>query len=111
MDNIKDNAYYVNKMLTDIEFIMAHTDGISKDGLMADEVLLDSVMFRLIQISENSGRLGDDFKSRRPHIMWRAIKGMRNRIVHDYCEVDIGVVYETAVKDIPTLHKQLTESM
>ena len=107
MDNIKSNEYFLKKMIVDLEFIVKHTKNLSIDEFKNDEILQDSVMFRLIQVSENSDRLKDDFKARHSAIAWRAIKGMRNRIVHDYGEVDIKVVYDTVANDIPDLLEQL----
>ena len=60
-------------------------------------------MFRLIQISENSDKLTDDFKLYNSTIPWRAIKGLRNRIVHEYGNVDMSVVYDTIKNDLPQL--------
>ena len=61
----------------------------------------DLVMFRLIQISENSNKLTDNFKNYYTDMPWRATKGLRNRIVHDYGQVDLSVVYDTIKYDIP----------
>lgn len=109
MDNKKDNEYYIKKIVTDIEFIISNTKGLTEEQLAQNEVLLDSVMFRLIQISENSDRLTSDFKAAFNQIPWRAIKGMRNRIVHDYGYVDLTVIYNTIVNDLPPLVGQLRD--
>ena len=60
----------------------------------------------VIQISENTDKLTDDFKLYYNAIPWRAVKGMRNRIVHDYGNVDLSVVYDTVINDIPQLLKE-----
>lgn len=57
MDNVKNDAYYVKKMLKDISFILGNTKGITLQQLTNNEILCDSVLFRLIQISENSVKL------------------------------------------------------
>ena len=75
--------------------------------LEENEVLMDSVMFRLIQVSENSDKLTEDFKAYHSVIPWRAMKGMRNRIVHEYGNVDMTVVYDTVKNDIPDLLSEL----
>lgn len=103
MDNVKNDAYYVKKMLKDIKFIMEKTEGLTLEELEENEVLCDSVLFRLIQISENSGKLTPVFKETNKVIPWQAIKGMRNRIVHEYGEVELGVVYQTITEDIPEI--------
>ena len=107
MDNIKNDDYYVNKLLKDIKFIIEKTKGITLNELEENEVLCDSVLFRLIQISENSTKLTTDFKNSCKDIPWQAIKGMRNRIVHDYGEVEFTIVYQTITEDIPDICKKL----
>lgn len=103
MDNKKDDVYYVNKIITDLAFILKQTTGLTQSALENNEILVDSVMFRLIQVSENSAKLTDEFKELYKTVPWRAIKGMRNKIVHEYGNVDMSVIYETVINDIPLL--------
>ncbi len=111
MDNPKNDAYYCRKIADDLRFIIAHTENLAYAELAENEVLVDSIMFRLIQVSENSDRLTDDFKVRHQSIPWRAVKGMRNRIVHQYGDVDLSVVYDTVKHDIPALLDAITEAL
>lgn len=103
MDNVKNDAYYLQKMLTDIRFMINKTAGITLAALKENEVLCDSVLFRLIQISESSVKLSQAFKNQHREIPWQAIKGMRNKIVHEYGDVDFSVIYQTITEDIPEL--------
>lgn len=107
MDNTKDDRYYLDRILTDLHFIMVHTQDMSLEELEDNEVLQDCVMFRLIQISENSDKLTPYLKDHHPEIAWRALKGMRNRIVHNYGGVDMGIIYDTVINDIPATWKML----
>lgn len=107
MDNKKDNQYYVKKIITDLKFIIEHTENLTRAEFEDNEILIDSVMFRLIQISENSDKLTDEFKTHYSSIPWRALKGMRNRIVHEYGNVDLSVVYNTVKNDLPSLLHEL----
>lgn len=111
MDNIKDNAYYVKKMLKDIRFIMENTAGITLRELETNEVLCDSVLFRLIQISENSVKLTSEFKEEHNDIPWQAIKGMRNKIVHEYGDVEFDIVFQTVTEDIPVICDKLEKAV
>lgn len=103
MDNIKNNEYYIQKIKIDLEFIVSHMNGVSKDEFYKNDILQDSMMFRMIQISENCKKLTDDYKLSRPEVSWNAMAGMRNRIVHDYGSVDLEIVYDTLKNDIPVL--------
>ena len=100
MDNIKNKIYYIQKIRKDLEFIVEHMRDVSMEELNVNEVLLDSMLFRMIQISENAKRLTDEYKLSHSHIPWSALSGMRNRIVHDYGNVDLNIVYETLKNDM-----------
>ena len=73
------------------------------EELGKNEILQDSMLFRMIQISENAKKLTEEYKMEHAGIPWKAIYGLRNRIVHDYGNVDLEVVYETLKNDIPEL--------
>ena len=96
----KSNEYYLEKMEENVDFIIDHMKGITKEQLEADPVLQDSMMLRLVQISENAKSLTDDFREQNSQIPWTDIYGLRNRIVHDYGHVDLGIVYDTLTQDI-----------
>ena len=108
MDNVKNDSYYIKKMLKDINFIMEKTVGITLEQLEANEILCGSILFRLIQISENSTKLTTEFKTIHNDIPWQAIKGMRNKIVHEYGDVEFDIVHQTITEDIPQIREKLT---
>lgn len=103
MDNTKDDNYYISKIIQDLEFIVLHMNNVCIEELNDNEILLDSMLFRMIQLSENAKKLSDSYKMNNSNIPWNAIYGLRNRIVHDYGSVDLNVVYETLKNDIPEL--------
>lgn len=109
MDNIKNDKYYVKKIVTDLNFIVEHTSNLSQEEFQQEEVLVDSMMFRLIQVSECSDKLTTEFKNTHSSIQWRAMKGLRNRIVHEYGNIDFSVVFNTIRNDIPQLLSELTK--
>ena len=71
---------------------------------------MDSMLFRLIQISENAKRLSDEYKDAHHSVPWTAIYGLRNRIVHDYGSVDLDIVYYTLKDDIPKLLETISSN-
>ena len=73
--------------------------------LEKNEILLDSVVFRLIQISENIDSISFAYKEHHPSVPWKDIKGFRNRLVHDYGNVNLNFIYETVQSDLPALRK------
>ncbi len=61
----------------------------------------------IIQIGELANRLSDEVREANEDIPWRAIRGMRNLHAHDYENVDLEIVWNTLVEDIPMLEKRL----
>lgn len=94
MDNIKNDEYFIEKIKADSEFILSHVKNVDFDLFKTNEILIDSMLFRLIQISENAKKLSKEFKMRHSKIYWPAIIGLRNRIVHDYGNTDLNVIFK-----------------
>ena len=69
MDTVKNDTYFANKIRDDLIFIVNYTKNIDEEELSKNEILLDSMMFRLIQISENAKRLSDEYNES----LWDAI--------------------------------------
>ena len=107
MDNIKDDSYFINKIISELEFIIEYTKNKTIEDIETNILLLKSIMFSLIQISENNEKLSTDFKEKHKEISWKAIKGMRNRIVHDYGTVNMDIVFQTIKVSVPEFVKQL----
>lgn len=105
MDHKKDNQYYLKKIIMDLAFICEHTTEMTHEELASNEILVDSVMFRLIQIAENSDRLTLDFKAAYSAIPWRAMKGLRNKIIQEHGSLNLSIVHDTVRHDIPELLK------
>ena len=107
MDNVKNDVYFVEKILTDLRFIAKHMDGVTQEKLEQDEIFLNAMLFRLIQIWESAKKLTEEYKAAHKSIPWVDIAGLRNRLVHDYGNVDLSVIYLTLSDDVPVLIKEL----
>ena len=101
--------FYLNKIIDDLSFVLKNTNKNTKKDLEDNEILLDSIMFRIIQISENNKKLSSDFKYRNSNVPWAAINGMRNIIVYDYGNVSIEIIFDTVSNGIPYMCEQLVE--
>ena len=111
MDNVKNDFYYIHKLRKDLDFIEKHMHNVDLEELHANEILLDSMLFRMIQISENAKKLSDEYKQVHWAVPWSALYGLRNRIVHDYGNMDLKIVYDTLKNDIPRLMELLFDGL
>ena len=110
MDNVKNDNYYIQKIRQDLEFIVIHMKDVDIEELNENEILLDSMLFRMIQLSENAKKLTEQYKQKHNNIPWNAMYGLRNRIVHDYGNVDLNIIFETLKIDIPQLLEMFSEN-
>lgn len=106
----KNDNYFVRKILDDINFIIENTKELTKERFEKDKILSRGLLFYLIQLTENSKRISEEFKRKNTLVPWNQIIGLRNRVVHDYGNVDVGVVYNTLLYDVPHL-KDLFEKV
>lgn len=109
MDNKKTPTYYLSKIIDDIIFVIRNTKDVSIEEFSHNDVLNCAVSFKFIQISENAKQLPESLMFAYPMIPWYKINGLRNRIVHDYGNVQLDIIYDTIIKDLPILLEQLNE--
>lgn len=107
MDNIKNDNYFINKIFEEIDIIQKYVDKKTYEEFISDTLVVDAVMFRLVQMIENINDLSIEYRDSHPNIPWGEIIGFRNGIVHEYGETDFVTVYEIVTKDLKTLKEQL----
>jgi len=72
--------------------------------------MLSFAVIRALEIfGEAASRMSNGFQKANPHIPWRAIVGMRNRLIHVYFDIDYGVVWEAISSEIPNIIPELAK--
>ena len=107
MPRRNDDRLYLAQMLDMARKIIAKTEELPRGRYDSDENLRLAVLHLAQIIGEAASRVSAAGRSAHPDIPWKAITGMRNRIVHDYINVDFGLLYDIATKDIPALARTL----
>lgn len=103
-------AEYLQHILDAIDRATAYVVGFSPETFERDAKTQDAVIRSIEIIGEaaNKARSADpDFAARHPQVPWDLMYGMRNRIVHDYFEVDLEIVWRTVQSDLPALRIQI----
>lgn len=94
-------------MLQSAELILTYTAQCSKDEFIANVQLQDSVIRRLLVIAEAAKRVSDTTRQALPNVSWQEINGMRNRLVHEYDDVNLNIVWNVVQFEIPLLIEEL----
>ena len=54
-------------------------------------------------IGEAVGKISVELKNEYPELDWRDIKDLRNLLIHEYFGIDLEIIWNIIIKDIPTL--------
>jgi uncharacterized protein with HEPN domain len=77
--------------------------GKSRTDFDADENLQLALVHLIQTIGESARRVSDATRAAYPQVPFRQIVGMRHKVVHDYMDVDLDVVYSVVTQDLPDL--------
>lgn len=90
-----------------IEEADSYVNNLSYDAFLKDSKTMFATAFVLGQIGELANRISPETEMSYPQIDWKGMRGMRNRIVHDYENVDLMILWDTLKNDLPDLLKQI----
>ena len=88
-------AGYLLDILRSAEAIQSYIEGYSREDFLKDPKTQDAVLRRLLVIGEAAARLTPETEARFEEIPFRKMAGLRNRVVHDYGQIDFEIVWET----------------
>jgi uncharacterized protein with HEPN domain len=97
----------LNKIKAHIDTVIGYTHNMSFDTFIQDSKTVNATAFLLGQIGELSKIVSNEIQDANPQIQWRGIRGLRNRIVHDYENIDMNMFWEVIHDDLPKLSQQL----
>ena len=101
----------VQDMIDAAEKIYTYTEGFSFEQFCDDSKTSDAVIRNFEIIAEAANRVSEPLKEKYPDIEWHKVRGFRNRIVHDYIEIDYEIVWqikETYLNELLNQLKKIT---
>ena len=99
----------IQKIIGYISDVEKYIEGLQAKDFLDDKKTITACAFTVSQIGELVKEITDETMKKYNNIPWNSIKGMRNRIVHDYENVDLSVLWGTIKESLPELKDELKE--
>ncbi|MBI5960371.1 MAG: DUF86 domain-containing protein [Chloroflexi bacterium] len=98
---------YVLDILIAAQRILTYMEGIDRQTFEQDQMRQDAIIRRIEIIGEATRRISPQFRSEHAGISWQEMAGMRSRLIHDYDEVSLNIIWDVIQHDIPALIEQI----
>jgi uncharacterized protein with HEPN domain len=82
---------------------LSYLEGKTKEEFFKDTQCQNAVIRRLEVIGKAAGRVSVATTTKFPSLPWKKVVSMRNIMIHEYEDVDLGIVWDTVQNDLPPL--------
>ncbi len=86
-----------------INRIQKETHGVGYLELSGNDTLMRAIMYDIIIIGEASKNVPENFKTDYANIPWKNIAGTRDKLTHDYFDVDTDIIWNIITLELPKL--------
>jgi uncharacterized protein with HEPN domain len=105
----KEYGDYLNDILVAMEKIENFVEGMTYDVFINNEPMIWAVERGIEIIGEATKRIPNSIRNKYPEIPWKDMAGMRDKLSHDYDEVDLELVWKVIKQEIPSLKVMLSD--
>lgn len=105
----KEPFFFLQDIQNSIEKIFKYTKDISYEEFISNDMIKDAVERNFEIIGEAVKNLPEDFRNQYPHIPFKQIAGMRDKLIHDYFGVDYEIVWKTIKDKLPQFSNEIVK--
>jgi len=103
------NRDFLSDILEAARRITAYTMAMDYEAFLADLKTQDAVIRNLEIIGEATKNLSRELRDRYPGVPWKAMAGIRDRLIHDYFGVNLDIVWQIVSGELPQLIMQIDQ--
>ena len=98
---------FLRHILAETDYLIGASAGVTREQFENDETLQRAAVRSLEIIGEATKRIPEDMRPEHRDVEWRAMAGMRDRLIHDSFGVDLDIVWDVLQQKIPELRTQI----
>ncbi len=83
--------------------VLRYTADLDATAFAADEKTVEAVVWNLSVLGEAARHIPAEVEQAYPAVPWTQMKGIRNRIVHGYDQIDLEIIWNVARVELPPL--------
>ncbi len=105
---LKDNRVYLLEILEYINDIQTYLKGFDFEKFEKEKLVQDAVIRKIELIGEIAKRLSDGFWDQYREVLPLAeAVATRNKLIHEYDDVNLEIIWNTAKEDLPKLKREI----
>lgn len=105
----RDWKLLIEDILESIEKIQKYSQNLSFEDFVLNSMAIDAVVRNIEIIGEASKNISVEIQERFNDIPWQKLKGIRNRIVHEYFKIDTTIIWFIIQNELTPLKNLLTK--
>lgn len=98
---------YLRHILAEVDYLIRESESLEQEEFLHDETLRRAFVRSLEVIGEATKKLPRHVREKHRQVQWRAMAGMRDRLIHGYFGVDYDLVWDVVQNKIPDLKKEI----
>jgi uncharacterized protein with HEPN domain len=103
---VKDDRVYLLHIRDALDRVREYTVA-GREAFLADGRTQDAVVRNLEIVGEAAKRLSAGVRDRAPDIPWKAVAGLRDKLIHDYFGVTLDIVWQVVDREAPALRRRV----
>jgi uncharacterized protein with HEPN domain len=98
---------FLRHILDECNYLMEKSQTVSFEEFSYDPTLTRAFTRSLEIIGEAVKKVPNDLRENHPELEWKAIAGMRDKLIHSYFDIDFELVWNVVTEKIPALKVQI----